>query len=161
MVKTSKDSTPVSRSGDEGRGCERRPFRCWVGKAESQASVPKEKEGRATAGEAHWIKKCQESPPCSRRWALRGPLSYLSPHLGPHLEVAGGPWGVFNSPVRCVCGEGMCVDGRTGFLFFCSNCLKGCGPQATQTEFRVCFITEALPQEIILSTRPLVHLGHV
>lgn len=44
----------------------------------------------------------------------------------------------------------MHVVRRTGFLFFCCNCLEGCGPQANQTEFRVCFTTEALPQEIIL-----------
>lgn len=124
-----------------------------MGKAESQVSVPKEKGGRATAGEAHGIKERQESLPCAGGWALRGPLSHLSPHLGPPPpEVAGRPWGVFSSPVRCVCvwGGGMHVVRRTGFLFFCCNCLEGCGPQANQTEFRVCFTTEALPQEIIL-----------
>ena len=28
------------------------------------------------------------------------------------------------------------MDRRTGFLFFCSNCLEGGGPQASQTELQ-------------------------
>lgn len=39
-------------------------------------------------------------------WSLIPPLASFGP---PPPEVAGGPWGVFSSPVRCVC---VCGGGR-------------------------------------------------
>lgn len=84
-------------------------------------------------------------------WPLIPPLT----SFGAPPWIAGGSWGVFSSPVRL--GGGSACGQENRFSVFLFQLPRSGGPQASQTELRVCFITESFPRVIILSTRPLVH----
>lgn len=66
------------------------------GKAETQGGSlqgqRRRKKARTVTGEADRIEKYWEEHPLARDLAPCSSLSLLPPHLGLHLEAAGGPW---------------------------------------------------------------------
>lgn len=72
-------------------------------------------------------------------------VPYPTSHLiWAHPEVAGGPWGVFSSPVRYVCvGPGCVWTEGPVFCFSVATVLKGVDPRPTR-----------LSSECVLSQKP-------
>lgn len=112
-----------------------------MGKAESQASVPKEKEVRAMGGEAHGSRNTRRVllEPGAGLCVAPYPTSHLI--WGPTLEVAGGSWGVFSSPVRW--GGGCVWTGERVFCFSVPTASKGVDPRPP-----------TLSSECVLSQKP-------